>query len=172
VVSTDAVRSGRRVGWCDDRARHKREKGAAERQKNWIGCTNAARRCGQQRGDEDQPNEDFEFPHVTALAAILADARVVALVGHSARCVPGSSWAPAPILDVRSSEVFWPELPAAADGTAGDHELAVPTVVNRLRSLRRQGDVSLDDLPDEQAVCSNHASVTQTAFEIRVALRD
>ena len=32
--------------------------------------------------------------------------------------------------------------------------------------------MSLDDLPDEQPVGSNHASVTETAFEIRVALRD
>ena len=32
--------------------------------------------------------------------------------------------------------------------------------------------MSLDDLPDEQAVGPNHASVTETAFEIRVALRD
>ena len=29
-----------------------------------------------------------------------------------------------------------------------------------------------DDLPDEQAVGIHHARVTQTAFEIRVALRD
>jgi hypothetical protein len=76
-----------------------------------------------------------------------------------------SRHAPAPDL-----QVFWPELPATSDGTTRDHELAAPTVVNRPRSLRRHGDVS--DLPDEQAVCSNHASVTQTAFGIRVALRD
>ena len=46
------------------RAWDKREERAAERQKHRIGCANAARRRGQQRGGEDQANEDFEFSHV------------------------------------------------------------------------------------------------------------
>ena len=32
--------------------------------------------------------------------------------------------------------------------------------------------MSFDNLPDEQAVGSNHASLAEAAFEIRVALRD
>ena len=46
------------------RAGHKREERAAEREKHRIGCANASRHGGQQRGGEDQANEDFEFSHV------------------------------------------------------------------------------------------------------------
>jgi hypothetical protein len=69
-------------------------------------------------------------------------------------------------------KIFRPEFAAAVDGPARNHELAFTAVVDRLRSLGRHGHMSLDDLPDEQAVGPNHASITETAFEIRVALRD
>src|ERR1700752_2109250 len=69
-------------------------------------------------------------------------------------------------------EVFRSELATAVDGTSRNHELAFTTVLDRLRSFRGHGDVSLDDLPDEQAVAPNHAGVVETALEIRVAVRD
>ena len=72
----------------------------------------------------------------------------------------------------RWSEVLRPEFAPAVDCASRNHELAFTTVVDRLRSFRRRGHVRFDDLPDEQAVGPNHARVTQTAFEIRVALRD
>ena len=59
----------RRCAW------HEREDRAAERKEHRIGCAHAPRHRGQQRGGEDQDNEDFEFSHLTGLAAILDEKR-------------------------------------------------------------------------------------------------
>ena len=57
-------------------------------------------------------------------------------------------------------EVLRPEFAAAVDCASRNHELAFTAIMDRLRSLRRYGHVCFHDLPDEQAVGSNHASVT------------
>jgi len=62
--------------------------------------------------------------------------------------------------DLLTLEVLRPEFAASVDCASRNHELAFTAVVDRLRSFRRHGHVSFDDLPDEQAVGPNHASVT------------
>jgi len=63
-------------------------------------------------------------------------------------------------------------VPAPAEPSAGEHKLAVATIVDRLWTLRRHSHVGLDYLPYEQAVALNHSVLVQPALEVGVAFRD
>lgn len=66
--STGATKSARASSGSmvnDGAPGNEREDRAAERQKHWVRCADAACRGGQNDGCENQANECFEFPHVT-----------------------------------------------------------------------------------------------------------
>jgi hypothetical protein len=58
------------------------------------------------------------------------------------------------------------------DPIPGNHEVALPEMMNRSRVFHGRVDPRLDDFDDKQAVAGDHPGVCDPAFEIGEALLD